>query len=530
MNKKPKKGLKIELTMAVLVKTAYMSNSTPEITICKSIDYIEITLGNVYLKVPNNYSMTCMVAFICLHLRDKQGNTLLSYAKISKSLGYKSRQWPYNIYKKLKALNYDLNLFFQGYEALHVIEPQILSQVTKLVCQYPLKTVPDLLKIFNQEHGLDFNIYQMRKYITSVDTAKLLPALRKQFELGQFCLSAQYCIKLLLDQSCSRSQKQYIGMHTIGKEAKILPISRIKDDLTPILAYFYVSGCSLADLSLLFGMAKSTISGRIRNFAKDLDFFLPQAVTQFSGKICVDEKWVKISGQWQYVLTAVDAVSYIPLLSKRMPSLTIESWATFFYLFEQTYAVPQLVISDGDTKIAAALNYRWKKVTHQLCWFHKLKNLGKKISQHIKLGKQNNRAWRLLHGAFHNSSASARKKALKTLASFAPEPLANYVNKRMIGFWKKLNQNYTNNAAERYNRKLQRAFKPRYGIKNEPCADVLINLVWFKDYILNQNNQICLDNIFNFDVKQIAQNAFFQHNFIHSNVKQLVKKPYSQVS
>lgn len=501
-----------------------MSTSQAQITSCESESYVQLTLDSYSVRLPFTKGSRLLIGIIGLYLRDKQGKPVFSYSQIAHGLGYSARTWSYQLKQKVESTNFDLKYVFWGYKSIHRIEPEILRVITQIVCQYPLASHDYWQQILKRDYNIQLVYSSFRVYVEAMDTFELLRSLSKQFQKQELYLNLKYFLHLLLDNHCTTTTRQYIQTHAIKTSNKVIQLHDFQDVISPVLAYLYVNGCSLKALSLLFGMAKSTISGRIHKFAGQLEHFLPRAITDFSGKICVDEKWVKIQGHWQYVLSAVDAESGIPLFCKRMPQLTKEAWTVFFTLFEQHYGRPKMVVSDGDAKIAAALKLKWGQVVHQLCWFHKMKNLSKKLFIHIPELKVHRRAHRLMKGAFHNQSVSARKKSLRTLLTFTPLPIQNYVNQRMLAFWRKLSKAYTNNAAERYNRKIEKAMKGRYGLKNEACAEVLINLTWWNDYLNHhQNSQVNLANIFQFDIVNTLNGVFGKHQFIHFNVKELRK-------
>ena len=72
-------------------------------------------------------------------------------------------------------------------------------------------------------------------------------------------------------------------------------------------------------------------------------------------QVSVDEKWVKIKGQWYFVLCAVDSISGFPLLIDLYPTLDTVSWTLFFQRFHALYGRPTLIQSDGSPALAAAL-------------------------------------------------------------------------------------------------------------------------------------------------------------------------------
>jgi len=98
-----------------------------------------------------------------------------------------------------------------------------------------------------------------------------------------------------------------------------------------------------------------------------------------SSIISVDEKWVKINGKWHYVLTIVDNVTGFPLYFALVSDLKAETWKIFFQRFYRLYGKPKLIISDGSKSLARGRKSVFAPVPHQLCKFHKMKNLYRRI-------------------------------------------------------------------------------------------------------------------------------------------------------
>ncbi len=245
---------------------------------------------------------------------------------------------------------------------------------------------------------------------------------------------------------------------------------------------------------------------------------------KWSGKICVDEKWIRVDKVWHFVLTAVDAQTGIPLFSKRFETCDRAAWTLFFKEFKMYYGVPKLIISDGSASLRGGLKIVFPRVRHQLCWFHKLKNLHKRIFE-IKDDKVRLRAFKLANGMFNNNSSTARKKAASTLSEIGGDEIKNYITKSFLKPWLRLVLCLTSNAAERYNRKIEKCINCRYGIKNEKCADALINGLWFFE-ILTKGNIHCENNN---EFENINFSKIIKDNFEDKNIISILQKKESKI-
>jgi len=61
--------------------------------------------------------------------------------------------------------------------------------------------------------------------------------------------------------------------------------------------------------------------------------------------------------------------------------------------------------------------------------------------------------------------------------------VSDYVEKNILGDWKKLTKGYTSNASERWNRKIEKVISGRYGLKSEKFVEQLITGLWLKEAI-----------------------------------------------
>lgn len=87
-----------------------------------------------------------------------------------------------------------------------------------------------------------------------------------------------------------------------------------------LTVFLFACNASQEVLSLLMGGSKTRIHYWIAGvWTDEFEWQMLQAITCWSGKVSCDEKWVKIKGERDFVLCAVDSLSGFPLLMARYP-------------------------------------------------------------------------------------------------------------------------------------------------------------------------------------------------------------------
>ncbi len=456
-------------------------------------------------------------------IKDTNGKSVISFQSISDIFEHPGRQWSNNIYKEWELAGANLKLFLEDKREL---SKEILNLITEFVLVFPLCSILELHRKFQEsypQHKMCINSFCF--YVSAMDCCKLLTAIGKQLMSGKLNPRSTYFIKVLLAQGkkLAITQRAYISDlfdNDINDDSVINKDIDWQNGTTQkhlLVSLLYTFGVAQSQLALLFGVSKTTIHNWVHGFCDiSLQAFIIKMIGKWSGKICVDEKWIKVNGNWQYIFSAVDAVSGMPLFVKRFSSADTAAWTAFFKEFKQYYGDPVLITSDGSKSLMAARKIVFLHVRHQLCWFHKLKNLYKRIYTEIQDSSIRTRALSLANGMFHNKHVSSRKHAAKQLSEIAGESIKKYLTKSIFNLWKRLTLCLTSNAAERFNRKIEKCVASRYGIKNEACADVLIRGLWFSE-ILIKGKMHWADNtgVEKINLPLILKNNFDGNQIIH---------------
>jgi len=105
-----------------------------------------------------------------------------------------------------------------------------------------------------------------------------------------------------------------------------------------LVVVLYACAVSQDVLALLFGVGKTSIHHWIYEVCSEgFDWQMLREIVCWSGRVSVDEKWVKIKGVWYFVLCAVDAESGFPLLLDLYPTLDTVSWVVFLTRVKAIY-------------------------------------------------------------------------------------------------------------------------------------------------------------------------------------------------
>jgi len=504
---------------------------TKRVEIIKTTKEVIITIRTqTIISLPLAFGTNLLVVLLrCI--KDMNGNYIFNYQDISEIFGKSYRQWSNNIFQRWKSSGENLKLFLEDGRETSI---EILNLVSEFVLLYPIRSIleqhREFVKAYPEHKNMCVNIF--RNYISAVDCSKLITVLRKQLNAGKLNIKSSYFVKVLLSEGrkISSLQKSYIS-ELFPKAPNLLPVLTGNDmdwnnrniQKYTLVSFLYTYGVSQDKLAFLFGVSKTSIHKWIHKILnKELKYTILKMLTKWSGKICVDEKWIRVAGVWHYVLSAVDSATGVPLLSRRFTTCDTATWTLFFKEFKLYYGNPFLIVSDGSSSLSGGINIVFPRVRHQLCWFHKLKNLHKRIYQ-ITDGEIRTRALGLANGIFHNKHVSSRKYSAIQLAGI-DGMFAKYIAKSILGQWLKLTFCLTSNAAERYNRKLEKCFNCRYGIKNEKCADALINGLWFFDILANGKMHCENSNQFeNVDFSKVLKANFENRQILHFSKQNDIK-------
>jgi transposase-like protein len=452
------------------------------------------------------------------------GNPLFTYQQLADAFDYGARQNVENFVAEFHASGDDFKAFLSRVTSKHdrlfpLVEAQILSS--------PYLSLHQHYGVFGEEHPEErLSESTFRSYVKAIDGGKILKRVRQRLSKKDATLDVtRYLQELLELEELPRAKKKELvacfpEVHTSSrlstwKNSGALSGADMPRNLLVVL--LYVCNVSQEMLSFLFGVGKTSIHKSIYAVCcGELAWWILGEIVRWSGQVSFDEKWVKIKGTWYFVLCAVDAVSGFPLLMDLYPTLDMVSWTLFFRRFKALYGLPKLIQCDGAQALAAAREVVFVRVRYQLCKFHKLRNLMKRLRQLTRDPKVRKRCLRLAKHIFSNPSVSSRKYAAKTLQQLAGQEVCSYIDAHILTCWRKLTLSLTTNVSERFNRKIEKCFSGRYGLPSEESAKVLLRGLWLKELLLNgQQHLKATSEVRGINLSRICQEHLDPGNILH---------------
>lgn len=453
------------------------------------------------------------------------GKPLFTYQQLADAFEYQARQNVANFVAEFRASAQSFVRVLTRVNTKHdrlfpLVEGQILNSVFLSLHQHYLG--------FCEAHPQEkLSEATFREYVKDIDGGKILQMVRQVVSKTECSLDVQRYLQeiLALKEVSAVKRKEIVEVFpavvpspSVGRCGHEGDLSHPAASRKLLVVLLYIYNVPQEVLALLFGVSKTSIHTWIYAICgEEVEWCILGEIIRWSGKVSVDEKWVKIKGQWYFVLWAVDSVTGFPLLLDLYPTLDTVSWTLFFKRFHALYGRPRLIQSDGARALAAARELVFPGVQYQLCKFHKLRNLMKRLRHHIHDPKLLKRCQRLANHIFANIWVSSRKQAAKTLKTLAGQEVSEYLEGHIFGVWRHLTHSLTNNAAERFNRKIEKCVSGRYGFSSPTSVVVLLRGLWLKELVLNGQKHLAASSQFQeLDVSTICQEALDMGKILHN--------------
>lgn len=426
------------------------------------------------------------------------GGYLLTFQAIANLLGFKDRRDADNYYREFKSTGRDFLMFLERkllYSSLtESIQKQILSNIL-----IPLNLH---YKMFKEKTKSKISYLTFQKYAQEISIVRILDEVRRLFSGKESHPDIMYLLNLLTTNHTKpaivENIKESAGKKETKKTDKILDLPR--KNFCFLVNFLIGCGLNQNTIALLFNISKSTVSNMMHEIS-DLNLLIIKSVSQCSGKISIDEKYLKINSVPHYVITIVDFVTGLPLYMDVYKDTGKSSYRHCFMMFKHFYGIPKLIVSDGSLALKAGREAVFPGVHFQLCKFHKIRNLFKLISKSSLSSNKKIKAKQKVIKAFHRETVSGRKKAIRDIKRYLPDYINSYIDKNILGHWRHLSKNLTSNVSERFNRKIKKVLSGRYGLNSSRTVRSLIFSLWLKElivrgkYNINHNSYIANLNI-----------------------------------
>ena len=488
-----------------------------------------ITFGDLYLELPigdQHKANRKVLGVLGREIRSGQtGKPVFTFQQLADQLEYGDRRDVQNFHRDLRQSDFNVQTFVTRKATKH---DRLFPLIEAVILETPLLSPHQQYVSFCEAHPTEpLSEETFRKYANEIDGLKIVKRVQQLVKPGTETVDLRgYFTEILASDRLSGAKKKEIVEIVPDVEIPSSCVTRSRFEglssrasVQKKLLVVFLYACKLPQdiLAPLFGVGKTCIHNWLYEVCgEELDWQIVREIVCWSGEVSFDEKWVKIAGQWVFVLSAVDAVSGFPLLIALYPTCDTVSWTLFFRHFQAIYGRPTLIQCDGSRALAAAREAVFSGVRFQLCKFHKLKNLMKRLRQHVDDPTLFVRCVRLAKHIFTNASVSSRKAAAKRLQRLAGADVSAYIEGHILGPWRKLTLSLTTNASERFNRKIEKCFSARYGVPTEESAKVLLRSLWLKELLLNgQQHMEATSELRSLDLSKICQEHVHAGEILH---------------
>jgi transposase-like protein len=190
----------------------------------------------------------------------------------------------------------------------------------------------------------------------------------------------------------------------------------------------YLQGVSVAVIGGGLGVHKSTVCRWLAEVAVWGERWVRQQRVAFSGRMAVDEKWVRIGQVWWSLFVAADCVTGYPLHLALYPSNSGDDCRLFLLEVKRLGYRPLVVITDGWEAYRQALALVFPQAEHLLCRFHVLRALSRRLRQ---AQVRDGRTWRLVGQLFRTRDKRTVRRRVATLQQLLEAVGAGAVGERL---------------------------------------------------------------------------------------------------
>jgi transposase-like protein len=459
-------------------------------------------------NTPGNYRL--FIILLRLITFESTGKEVFTYQYVADYFGYKARQDVNNFFRIFVDAGCDFcnYLVRKSYlsDAFGLVEEQILGNV--------LLPLHEHYRIFMERHkSLEMCYATFTRKVDQIRTSLVISAFMKVFSdrvssngidlMNTLALISKVKDKnKIIDPLLKQSNAKYKFDSKYGETSFKPSLDRV--NLSLLVNFLSASGLSFEIIGMLLNVSKTTAHNLFHNL-QDLQSMLINSIKSWSGKISIDEKYIKINQIPHYVITIVDFITGIPLYMDIYPDTKTETYQHCFEMFKQFYGIPRLIVSDGSKSLFKARELVFPTVVYQLCKFHKMKNLFREMAKTLSRSSFEKYKPKVVK-IFRRQTTAARKKGLIALTKVLPMSLGKYIKEGILDSWRARAKGLTSNVSERFNRKIKKAVSGRFGLKSLDTARQIVFSLWVKELILRGSSQLHEEStIFNLNITDLCQ-------------------------
>jgi len=468
-----------------------------------------------YLELVDSWNNRKVLMIMLRLIKGEDGKAVMTFEEIAKALGYSDRRNVNNFWREFCQCGMD---FSQYLRRKYKIEEKIRDCILEVFLEDIFATAEQVTLQVQRRLKLeakDLSSGTVRNVLG--DILKVRAKINKMLARGQAHIREEFLIEELFamvdqllqgcqDESARIKQKHLQGQFTRSelcpqkadvKHNQVFEAELMKKDghvagwvheyMLMFLLYWH--GISLSTLGKWFSVDKSTVWRRLRNFSYLGFLVLSLGVGISSGLIGVDEKWIRVSGRWQYLFFALDLESGLPLHFEIYKSRSNYYCRLFMTRLRQLGYSPRLIVTDGLAAYAYAIRKVFPGAQHQLCIFHLMQSITLWLKKHIGnqdlLVELKGKAKRILQTA---DKRTARRRLKKLKKRRKIKGLLVIISRKWGRIIPAIGSTWipsTNNSTERFIRAFERFYRARQAFHDKASASEQVRL-FLLGYLIEQ--------------------------------------------
>ena len=280
------------------------------------------------------------------------------------------------------------------------VNAEVVEAVRSEIRQCPLRETGELVVSVNHRLARhDLNAENIRVALEAISLREVRPVLRAQLAQGTIHYKESYLLETMM-QTLSPEAGELAGLSApnssgmaVSKLAHLdrlltpdVPMSEVSVSLfwLVFLLRLFFHGVPLRVLAQWCHVHPTTVLRWIVGLALALWPPISQwIVTRVKPcKAYMDEKWIKIRGQWYYWFVVQDAETGLPVYQALLATRSAASVAWIVTELRHLKQLPRIVLTDGLAAYQTVFT-SLKEITHLLCRFHHQQGVTRWLRDHF---------------------------------------------------------------------------------------------------------------------------------------------------
>lgn len=368
---------------------------------------------------PNTPANRKVVVIMLRSMQDGMGDPLFTYQELAAVLGSDK---PQASSKHVEGFRECGEEFDAALRRQRKVDWEVVVAVIEILRKNPLEKEEEMSRQVNERLDReDISASNIRAALEQISVLEIRKILKKQLAKGEAHYKEEYLFERLFELALEKAKEselagciseeleERLNKATQAKDYTQENLERIKSEELPedvknlfegevnseklssiwnsqlgwkLWAFIlYFQGISQSVIGSWIGVDKSTICRWLKDVADWGDIWLKAQKAAFSFKVAVDEKWIKIAGQWWYLFAAVDCVTGYPLHAAIYPSNSGNYCKLFLLELKQLGYCPKVVVTDGWDGYIKAIQAVFPEAEHLLCRFHVIRSVFRRLKK-----------------------------------------------------------------------------------------------------------------------------------------------------